>query len=83
MDDPEKQAGNTAPDEPQQAEDNNQPAGAAAAEKPDQEKPSGSATNQNGKSFPPLRDIPVDELYDHDKYDLSTMEPTDVFRLLE
>ena len=34
-------------------------------------------------NFPPLKDIPVEDLYDHDKYDLTTMEVTDLFRLLE
>ncbi|ORY99458.1 hypothetical protein BCR43DRAFT_489312 [Syncephalastrum racemosum] len=34
-------------------------------------------------SFPPLNDIPVETLYDHDKYNLSTMDPTDVFQILQ
>ncbi|KAG2224450.1 hypothetical protein INT45_010516 [Circinella minor] len=39
-------------------------------------------TQQHG-SFPPLKDIPIEQLYDHDHYDLTKMEPTDIFRLLE
>lgn len=33
--------------------------------------------------LPPMQQLTVEELYDKDKYDLSTMEPGDVFVLLQ
>lgn len=33
--------------------------------------------------LPPMQHLTVEELYDKDKYDLSTMEPGDVFVLLQ
>lgn len=53
--------------------------------------PSGSdqTTKHNNEKPPPNTDLPaiqqltVEELYDKDKYDLSTMEPGDVFVLLQ
>lgn len=65
------------------AGDNN--AAATTTDQKDPEKTNGKApaAASAGGNFPPLKDIPVKELYDRERYDLSTMEPTDVFRLLE
>ena len=41
------------------------------------------APAQHAGSFLPLKDIPIEQLYDHEHYDLTKMEPTDVFRILE
>ncbi len=30
-----------------------------------------------------VKNLTVEEMYDKEKYDLSTMEPTDVFKMLE
>lgn len=38
-------------------------------------------SNNNGLT--PIQHLTVEELYDKDKYDLSTMEPGDVFTLLQ
>lgn len=35
------------------------------------------------EKFPPLKEIPVEQLYDHDHFDLSKMEATQLFCLLE
>lgn len=37
----------------------------------------------NGRDLPDIKTLTVEELYDKDKYDLSTMEPGDVFVLLQ
>ncbi|CDS14035.1 hypothetical protein LRAMOSA06206 [Lichtheimia ramosa] len=37
----------------------------------------------NGRDLPDIKNLTVEELYDKDKYDLSTMEPGDVFVLLQ
>ncbi|CAO0789747.1 unnamed protein product [Mucor circinelloides] len=37
----------------------------------------------DGSDVPPMQQLTVEELYDKDKYDLSTMEPGDVFVLLQ
>lgn len=37
----------------------------------------------DGSDLPPMQQLTVEELYDKDKYDLSTMEPGDVFVLLQ
>ena len=43
-------------------------------------KASGSAQSEK---FPPLKEIPVEQLYDHDHFDLTKMEATQLFCLLE
>ncbi|KAG2233702.1 hypothetical protein INT48_009446 [Thamnidium elegans] len=49
----------------------------------EQEKgPKSSSSNQK-KDLTPMQQLTVEELYDKDKYDLSTMEPGDVFVLLQ
>jgi hypothetical protein len=35
------------------------------------------------REIPAIQQLTVEELYDKDKYDLSTMEPGDVFVLLQ
>lgn len=61
----------------------NAPTTTGAADQKDPEKADGKPPAGAGGSYPPLKDIPVEELYDRERYDLSTMEPADVFRLLE
>lgn len=39
--------------------------------------------HQNDGNMPALQQLTVEELYDKDKYDLSTMEPGNVFVLLQ
>jgi hypothetical protein len=39
--------------------------------------------HQNDGNVPAMQQLTVEELYDKDKYDLSTMEPGDVFVLLQ
>lgn len=43
----------------------------------------GGAHHPQGGDVPPMQQLTVEELYDKDKYDLSTMEPGDVFVLLQ
>lgn len=38
---------------------------------------------RNTRDLPDIKNLTVEELYDKDKYDLSTMEPGDVFVLLQ
>lgn len=74
--------------------ENTAPGDASAGKKDDQGE-NAAAVKQEGNdkvidineekpsAFPPLNDIPVETLYDHDKYNLSTMDPTDVFQILQ
>ena len=39
--------------------------------------------SRNTRNLPDIKNLTVEELYDKDKYDLSTMEPGDVFVLLQ
>lgn len=41
-----------------------------------------TVVDENGEA-PAIQQLTVEELYDKDKYDLSTMEPGDVFVLLQ
>lgn len=45
------------------------------------EKTSTQTTKSN--SLPDMKNLTVEELYDKEKYDMSTMEPGDVFTLLQ
>lgn len=58
------------------------PAAATAASAHDVEKVPVDE-HPNGGDVPPMQQLTVEELYDKDKYDLSTMEPGDVFVLLQ
>lgn len=49
----------------------------------EQEKGSNSSPSNQDKDLIPIQQLTVEELYDKDKYDLSTMEPGDVFVLLQ
>lgn len=42
-----------------------------------------TAAKGTGGDLPNMQSLTVEELYDKDKYDLSTMEPGDVFTLLQ
>ena len=41
-----------------------------------------NATNEK-EPLPDMKNLTVEELYDKEKYDMSTMEPGDVFTLLQ
>lgn len=40
-------------------------------------------TTKRTEALPDMKTLTVEELYDKDKYDMSTMEPGDVFTLLQ
>lgn len=42
-----------------------------------------TTTTNHTNGLPDMRSLTVEELYDKDKYDMSTMEPGDVFTLLQ
>lgn len=59
--------------------------GDAPGKSTDAEKQGMKATGSSAQpeKFPPLKEIPVEQLYDHDHFDLSKMEATQLFCLLE
>lgn len=58
--------------------------GDAPGKSTDAEKQGMKATGSaQPEKFPPLKEIPVEQLYDHDHFDLSKMEATQLFCLLE
>jgi H+-transporting ATPase len=62
----------------EKVEDQHQKEASSSSEKLEQD-----VQEQHKTDMPAIQQLTVEELYDKDKYDLSTMEPGDVFALLQ